>query len=423
MIKKLTTGEYLKPYGDMTAQEREAYRKRVGEWLRTAGKRLLALTDRPMAKAQNMMMMSARWEKKDCEAAHEGAVLLTALMAVTETWLPSQLWVKSAWRAIRHINSVLSEVKSEKSKVKNEADDGKILQTKVQRAQTKAQTKSTDKQGGKPSQTQIEVQTKANAMQTTPSGTLGPKGRLPKQEPTGALEAQGKTQGNPATESQGTLPAEVSTPSLQGRAGEGSPVPVRPKHIDQYAYLLPKGTQERAGAVRGLLREFDETRENMYLLMEDANAKPDARAAWARKATRIDGTLKGIYKELDSEWEKLVKSGRVTVDALGNVYFVEGGQSDRNTQSNQSSQSNPTELTSEQKARRRELRKWLIDLRRGKEGEAREKRIEQWKMNWKEYLTLEPLEAALKDEKVVAAAAHFEIDINPDKQDDKLKTD
>ena len=96
MIRKLTTGEYLKDYGTMTVQEREAYRKRVLEWLRTDGERLLALTDRPMAKAQNLMMMSARWAKEDCEAAHEGAVLLTALMAVAETWLPSQLWVKSA---------------------------------------------------------------------------------------------------------------------------------------------------------------------------------------------------------------------------------------------------------------------------------------------------------------------------------------
>jgi len=402
MIKKITTGEYLKPYGDMTAQDREAYRERVGEWLRTAGERLLALTDRPMAKAQNLMMMSGRWEKKDCEAAHEGAVLLTAMMAVTETWLPSQLWVKSAWRAIRQINSVLSEVKSEKLKVKNEAGDGKFLQTKVQRAQTKAQTKSTDKQGGKPSQTQIAVQTKANAMQTTSSG-----------KPTGALEAQGKTQGNFATESHGTLPAAVSAPSFTGgavggSAGEGL-LPARPKHIDQYAYLLPKGTQERAGAVSGLLLELDEAREKMRLLMEDVNAKPDARAAWARKATKIDATLKGIYRELDAEWERLVRDGRVGVDALGNAYVVEGGQSDLNTQSNQS---NPTKLTSEQKARRRELRKWLIDLRRGKEGEAREKRIEQWKMNWKEYLMLEPLEAALKDEKVVAAAQHFGIDIN-----------
>ena len=386
MIKKLTTGEYLKDYRTMTAQEREAYRKRAGEWLRSSGERLLALTDRPMARAQNLMSMSARWTKEDCEAAHEGAMLMTALMAVAETWLPSQLWVKSAWRAVRQISSVLSEVKNEKPKVKN----------------------------GAGAQGEVGPNTRSNQKTERAVATLGPKGRLPKQEPTGALQAKGKTQGNPATESQGTLPAAVSAPLSTGKP-QGTLIPARPKHIDQYAYLLPKGTQERAGAVRGLLRELDEAREKMRLLMEDVNAKPDARAAWARKATRIDATLKGIYLELDAEWEKLVRDGRVGVDALGNAYIVEGGQSDRNAQSNrntQSTQSNPTELTSEQKARRRELRKWLIDLRRGKEGKAREKRIEQWKENWKEYLTLEPLEAALKDEKVVAAAAHFGIDIN-----------
>ena len=69
------------------------------------------------------------------------------------------------------------------------------------------------------------------------------------------------------------------------------------------------------------------------------------------------------------------------------------------------------ELTSEQKKRRRELRKWLIDLRRGKEGKDREKRIEQWRVNWKEYLTLEPREKALEDEKILEAAKHFGIDI------------
>lgn len=353
MIRKLVTSEYLKPYGTMTAQEREAYRKRVGEWLRTDGERLLVMTDRPMARAQNLMSMSARWTKDDCAAAHEGARLLTALMAVAETWLPSQLWVKSAWRAIRQINSVLSEVKSEKLKVKNE---DRAVKEK------------------------------------------------PAVKPQGTVKAQ--TEKEPAAKPQGTLPGAVTT-SLSPRGGTGEGLlPARPKHIDQYVYLLPKGTQERAGAVRGLLRELDEAREKMRLLMEDVNAKPDARAAWARKATKIDGTLKGIYKELDAEWEKLVKSGRVTVDALGNANVAPSPQ-------NGEAQDTPAELTSEQKARRRELRKWLIDLRRGKEGEAREKRIEQWKMNWKEYLTLEPLEAALKDEKVVAAAAHFGISLVP----------
>ncbi len=373
MIKKLTTGEYLKPYGDMTDVEREAYRKRVGEWLCSSGERLLALTDRPMAKAQNLMMMSGRWEREDCEAAHEGAVLLTALMAVTETWLPSQLWVKSAWRAVRKLTDELSAMHNSQCTNHNGAGEQGAI--------------NPNKQNDKPSKTQKDI-------------FAGQKN-------------------NPATESQGTLTAKVSTP-LPPREGSGvGLLPARPKHIDQYAYLLPKGTQERAGAVWGMLRELDEAREKMRLLMEDVNAKPDARAAWARKATKIDSTLKGIYKELDAEWEKLVRDGRVGVDALGNAYVVDGGQSDRNTQSNQSSQSNPTELTSEQKARRRELRKWLIDLRRGKEGEAREKRIEQWEMNWKEYLMLEPLDSALKDEKVVAAAEHFGVEINPDKQDDK----
>ena len=413
MIKKLTTGEYLKDYRTMTAQECEAYRKRVGEWLRSSGERLLALTDRPMARAQNLMMMSGRWEKDDCEAAHEGAVLLTALMAVAETWLPSQLWVKSAWRAVRKLTEELSAIHNAQFIMHN----GAGAQGEV---------------GPNTRNTRNTRSNQSNQKTERAVAALAPKGRLPKQEPsgkptgalqakantplptgkpTGALQAQGETQGNPATESQGTLPAAVSAP-LPTRKPQGTLIPARPKHIDQYAYLLPKGTQERAGAVRGLLRELDEAREKMRLLMEDAQAKPDARAAWARKATRIDSTLKGIYRELDAEWEKLVKSGRVAVDALGNAYVVEGGQSDRNTQSTQSSQSNPTELTSEQKARRRELRKWLIDLRRGKEGKAREKRIEQWKMNWEEYLTLEPLEAALKDEKVVAAATHFGIDIN-----------
>lgn len=383
MIRKLVTSEYLKPYGTMTAQEREAYRKRVGKWLRTDGERLLAMTDRPMARAQNLMSMSARWTKDDCEAAHEGARLLTALMAVAETWLPSQLWVKSAWRSIRHITKSLSITLPERKGNAGATLGKHSVEAHVknmQRAVREAQKRA--------------IAELAERGKETPSG-----------KPTGALEAQGKTQGNPAAKPQGTLPGAVTT-SLSPREGTGEGLlPARPKHIDQYVYLLPKGTQERAGAVRGLLRELDDAREKMRLLMEDVNAKPDARAAWARKATKIDGTLKGIYKELDAEWEKLVKSGRVTVDALGNANVAPSPQ-------NGEAQATPAELTSEQKARRRELRKWLIDLRRGKEGEAREKRIEQWKINWKEYLTLEPLEAALKDEKVVAAAAHFGIDIN-----------
>ena len=366
MIKKILTGDYLPLVETMTVQEREAYQKRVGEWLVRDGGRLLSMTDRPMARAQTLMAMSVRWSKQDCEAVHEGARLLTPLMKVSDTWLPSQLWTKSAWRAIRQITSVLSEVKSEKLKVKNAISNAQ------------------------PNKEQSE-----KSISAVSALSVGKKN-------------------SPAEKPTNTLPAKVTTPSLTGRAGGGSAgsseegplIPVRPKHIDQYAHLLPQKTQERAGMVRGLLRELDVAREKMRLLMDDANAKPDARAAWARRATKLDDSLHSIYRELDAEWEKLVKSGRVKVDALGNAFINE------ELRMKDEEPSDKHELNSGQKARRRELRKWLIDLRRGKEGEAREKRIEQWRMNWKEYLTLEPLELALKDEKVVQAAAHFGIDLN-----------
>lgn len=190
-----------------------------------------------------------------------------------------------------------------------------------------------------------------------------------------------------------------------------SPLPVRPKHIDQYVHLLPKKTQERAGQVRELLRDLDVARENARKLM-DAGEQGDKVAQWAKKATSLDDKVRSIYKELDAEWEKLVKSGRVTVDVFGNASVAPDGEP-----SGTVAEQEKPELTTEQKHRRRELRKWLIDTRRGAEGKAREKRIEQWKVNIKEYLTLEPIEAALKDEKIVAAAKHYGVEIQSKKSE------
>ena len=186
---------------------------------------------------------------------------------------------------------------------------------------------------------------------------------------------------------------------------DSKPAVVRPKHIDQYVHLLPKKTQEKAATVRGLLRDLDTARENMRKLMQ-AGEHSDKMAQWARTATNLDEKVKKIYLELDSEWEKLVNTGKVTVDALGNVSVTDSAA----TQSQHTEPEKP-ELTAEQKRRRRELRKWLIDTRRGAEGKAREKRIEQWKLNIREYLTLEPAEAALKDKKIVAAAKHYGVKI------------
>ena len=195
-------------------------------------------------------------------------------------------------------------------------------------------------------------------------------------------------------------PAQVKTESPKTPEA----LPVRPKHIDQYVHLLPEKTQERASHVKELLRQMEESREKARLLSEDPKSNAADIARWASQITSCDNRLHSIYKELDLEWEKLVKSGRVTVDDLGNVHVsAETGTPAEKAEA--------PELTSEQKHRRRELRKWLIDLRRGGQGKARDKRIAQWKNYWKEYITLEPLEDALQDDKIVAAAKHFGITI------------
>lgn len=184
-------------------------------------------------------------------------------------------------------------------------------------------------------------------------------------------------------------------------------VPVRPKHIDQYVHLLPQKTQEKAATVKGLLRDLDVARENARRLM-DANEQGDKIAQWATAAQKIDKKVKAIYKELDAEWKKLTESGRVVVDDLGNARVmddVRGKMEDDSAISHQ-----PSDITSEQKARRRELRKWLIDTRRGN-GSTRDTHIEKWKSNFKEYLTLEG-DAAYQDEKIIEAAKHYEIELD-----------
>lgn len=176
--------------------------------------------------------------------------------------------------------------------------------------------------------------------------------------------------------------------------------PVRPKHIDQYVHLLPKKTQERAAKYGPLMREMDEVRRKEQMLMDAGDVSSSKHEAMAKHIVAIDTQIKNIKKELDAEWDKLAKSGRVGVDALGNAYVKDIDHSP-----------SAAELTSEQKARRRELRKWLTDTRRGREGQAREERIIKWRENWKEYLTLEPREKALADQKIMEAAVFYGIDI------------
>lgn len=67
-------------------------------------------------------------------------------------------------------------------------------------------------------------------------------------------------------------------------------------------------------------------------------------------------------------------------------------------------------LMSKQRARRRELRKWLVDTRRGNSYNTREEHIRKWHDNFKEFITIEG-NAAYKDAKIIEAAKHYGIDL------------
>lgn len=334
----------------MTAEERLAYKSRVGEWLQTGVLLLRDKTESYECRLQNAIQASMGWNDAESQAFEEGARLLSALVKTADTWLPELLYAKAAGRCIKRMMSILSQAFEETGQ---QAAAKQLLTEKT--AAKAAPAEKTDKK------------------------TVSEK---------------------PAEKAVDTM---AETTADNKAAGTVAAVPPRPKHIDQYVHLLPAKTQERAAKVKDLLRELDYAREKARLLMGSPQASRDDMAAWAKKATACDNAVRSIYKELDAEWDKLVKSGRIEVDVFGNARVTPSPALPEGREN--------ISLTSEQKHRRRELRKWLIDTRRGAEGKAREKRIEQWKVNIREYLSLEPLETALKDEKIVAAAEHFGIDL------------
>lgn len=366
MIRKISSSDYLKRLDNMNGEERQAYRERVGKWL--LDKKTLAVMQRsvePNAQLQNVPQCSTGWNDAECKAFDEGAVLLTAVMHQAETWLPDMLYVKSAKRCIRRMHEILKGVceseameivtkQSADKKPKEEPAEGTAKAT--QAVGKGSQTKTTVKMGG--------------------ANTVAPDAK------------------------------STTVTELQ---------PVRPKHIDQYVHLLPQKTQERAAQVKDILHELDSSREKMRLLMDDETASAADREAWAKKATSIDNKVRKIYDELDAEWDKLVKSGRVVVDDLGNARVVEsvGGQvpGSANSQDGSARDLSPdrlTELTSEQRKQRKALRKWLLDTRYGK-GDKLKDYQKRWQDKFKEYAALDG--TAYTDEKILAAAKHYEIDI------------
>ena len=389
MIKKILTREYLKGYGDMTDDERKAFDGRVGEWLSKHGTRLVTMTNRPMAKSQNLMTLTTRWTVEDCRAVEDGILLMSALMKVADTWLPSQIYMRSAFRAVRQMVGVL--IDSAKWKV----NGLNLLVDPVTGAPT---TKTGNTVTGQPK---------------NPLPTIKTVGRE-YDAATDTVKAQREV-----------VPAHQ--PSAVSHQPSSGLVPARPRHIDQYVHLLPKTTQERAEKYGPLMRELDEMREKQRLLLDADGVGDRDREAVAKRIVAIDKEIGGIRRELDAEWEKLVKSGRVVVDDLGMARVIESehGKVDSeksaaaqfsDTEHQSSSINSQTSLTSEQKARRRELRKFLTDTRRGN-GKTREEHVDKWQEAWKEYLTLEPQEAAMKDEKILAAMEHYGINDNTKTKD------
>lgn len=409
MIRKILVRDYLKGYGDMTAEERKAFVGRVGEWLAQDGARLLAMTDRPLARSQSLMTVTTRWTAEDCRAMAEGISLMSSMVAVADTWLPTQIYMKSAYRAVRQVYIILNSLVG--VGVKGKADGLNVAINPITGAPM--------------------PKTNNTATEQTTSGRGKATGRRPEAGNAAShynhelKRAAGAGAGKPQALSSsvaGTGQTEKPLPMIKtvGKEYDAATdtvrvkcamVPARPKHIDQYVHLLPKATQERAAGYGELMRQLGEARDNMQLLMDDDHASAKNREQWAKQATKIDKKIRTIREELDREWEKVAESGRVRVDALGNAFLVPDGESSDTTADGEGGEQEPAELTSEQKKRRRDLRKWLIDLRRGKEGKDREKRIEQWRVNWQEYLTLEPKEKALEDEKILEAAKHFGIDL------------
>jgi len=415
MIRKILVRDYLKGYGDMTAEERKAFVGRVGEWLAQDGARLLAMTDRPMAKSQNLVIISTRWTAEDCKAMTEGISLLSAMVAVADTWLPTQIYMRSAYRAVRQVVAILAEI----PQGTGQGGDGSAIATQ--------KTKTTGQRGAA-AHYNHEPKRAAGAGAGKPQALPTPVGAGSVSSPSA------KQQGTEAAQTEKPLPMiktvakeyDAATDTMRVQCAV---VPARPKHIDQYVHLLPKATQERAAEYGELMRQLGEARDNMQLLMDDDHASAKSREQWAKQATKLDKKIRAIRDELDREWEKVVADNRIALDAFGNAYVVEMRNEKgemRNdaiadgtqpipavapTRSLSAIGHQPSDLSSEQKKRRRDLRKWLIDLRRGKEGKDREKRIEQWRVNWLEYLTLEPKEKALEDEKILEAAKHFGIDL------------
>lgn len=367
MIRQIQANEYMKRVASMTEAERLDLAKRVGEWLSSSAKLLMPHTNDPLARMQNVMQMGAAWDDRTQDAFNEGVRLLTPFVAIADTWLPTMIYTKAARRCI--FNMI------------------EVLRTHAPKLKATPQSVPDRVPSQKPRQK--------------------PQAPEPTEKPQNPSTTQKRKPGRPRKltkeEEQAALTPNLFAPNANKSANEAtsSPVIPRPKHIDQYVYLLPERTQIHAAQYGPLMRELEQARSNMKLLIDDPHAKPSERERWAKTAVKTDNQIAAIRRELDAGWANLVDTGRVMVDDMGMAHIIDPktGQiadpkpvvtvpSD-DAQEKPKEQPKPKEkqkpLTPEEKAKRISyLQKWLRDPR----ATATEERKKQWEENARELLHL-----------------------------------
>ncbi len=367
MIRQIQANEYMKRVASMTEAERLDLAKRVGEWLSSSAKLLIPHTNDPLARMQNVMQMGAAWDDRTQDAFNEGVRLLTPFMAVADTWLPTMIYTKAARRCIFNMIEVLRTHAPKLKATPQSVPDRVPSQKPRQKQQAQAPTANPQN----PS--------------TTQKRKPGRPRKLTKAEEQAALTPN--------------LFAPNANKSANGTIS--SPVVPRPKHIDQYVYLLPERTQIRAAQYGPLMRELEQARSNMKLLIDDPHAKPSERERWAKTAVKVDNQIAAIRRELDAGWANLVDTGRVIIDDMGMAHIIDpetGKIADPkpavvlpadDAQEKPKEQPKPKEkpkpLTPEEKTKRISyLQKWLRDPR----ATATEERKKQWEENAHELLHL-----------------------------------
>lgn len=369
----------MKRVASMTEVERLNLAKRVGEWLEAAPKLLQPCADAPLARMQSVMQVGGGWNDAEQEAFMEGVRLLTPFMAIADTWLPTMIYTKAARRCIFNMIEVLRGNVGKLRIVPQSVPD-RVASPKPEKTQAK------------------DLQTQLSPKQALPINTTTST------QPTDKSEKKvGRPPKMTKEEEEKALYPNLFAPNANKLENNPTSLPIipRPKHIDQYVYLLPEKTQRHAAQYGPLMRELEQARSNMKLLIDDPHAKPSERERWAKTAVKVDNQIAAIRRELDAGWANLVDTGRVIIDDMGMAHIIdpETGQiadpkpavvlpaddAQEKPKEQPKPKEKPKPLTPEEKAKRISyLQKWLRDPR----ATATEERKKQWEENAHELIHL-----------------------------------